>query len=92
MQVVYFTALFPYLAITGLLIVASQLDGAKEGVLYYLQPPANASVLADHKIWVDATTQIFYSLGLSGGSVMTYASYNKYNNNILRYAVLFTGK
>ena len=50
LQVVYFTALFPYLAITGLLIVAAQLDGAKDGVLYYLKPPANASVLFDHKV------------------------------------------
>ncbi|KAF6029115.1 hypothetical protein EB796_012563 [Bugula neritina] len=50
LEVVYFTALFPYLAITGLLIVAAQLDGAGDGVKYYLQPPANASVLANHHV------------------------------------------
>ncbi|XP_067929666.1 sodium-dependent proline transporter-like [Watersipora subatra] len=83
-KVVYFTALFPYLAITGLLIVAAQLPGAADGINFYLAPPANMSTLAHPKIWVDATTQIFYSLGLSGGSVMTYASYNRYNNNVLR--------
>lgn len=47
---VYFTALFPYVAITGLLIVAVQLDGATDGINYYLKPPKDLSVLKDWKV------------------------------------------
>ena len=37
-QVVYFTAIFPYLVLTTLLIRAVTLDGAIYGIKYYLNP------------------------------------------------------
>lgn len=36
------------------------------------------------KVWSAAATQIFYSLGVAFGGLMTMSSYNKFNNNILR--------
>lgn len=38
LQVVYFTSLFPYVLLTILLIRVAMLDGAHEGVKYYLTP------------------------------------------------------
>ena len=37
-QVVYFTAIFPYILLTILLVRAAMLDGALDGVKYYLTP------------------------------------------------------
>lgn len=37
-QVVYFTALFPYVILTVLLIRGVTLDGAAEGIKFYLEP------------------------------------------------------
>ena len=39
------------------------------------------------QVWADAAMQIFFSLGPCWGSLITLASYNKFNNNTLRFAV-----
>ena len=46
----YFTALFPYVAITGLLIVAAKLDGAADGISYYIKPPEDMSKLFNFSV------------------------------------------
>ena len=45
LQVVYFTATFPYAVITILLIRGLTLDGAVDGIIFYLKP--DFSRLAD---------------------------------------------
>ena len=84
-KVVYFTATFPYLLLVILLIRAVLLPGAKTGVLFYLTP--QWETLATPKVWADAAGQIFFSLSAGTGGLMTFASYNKYNNNIYRYEI-----
>ena len=44
--------------------------------------------LADPRTWVNAATQIFYSLGLGFGSLIAFSSYNEYNNNFERQAIV----
>lgn len=34
-------------------------------------------------MWVNAASQTFNSMGCAFGSMISFASYNKYNNNIL---------
>ncbi|NP_001103931.2 uncharacterized protein LOC561694 isoform a [Danio rerio] len=81
-KVVYFTATFPYFILFALLVNNVQLPGAKNGILFFLMP--NWSKLLEVQVWVNAAAQIFNSIGISFGSMISMASYNKYNNNILR--------
>ena len=49
---------------------------------------SNASdiCLAWLQVWADAAGQVFFSLSVGMGGLMTFASYNKFHNNIYRYA------
>ncbi|XP_026321854.1 sodium- and chloride-dependent glycine transporter 1-like isoform X2 [Hyposmocoma kahamanoa] len=78
-KVVYFTALFPYVMLTALLIRGVTLEGAVEGILFFVVP--DWELLATAKVWGDAASQIFYSFGLACGSLVTLASYSNFYNN-----------
>ncbi|XP_074663038.1 sodium- and chloride-dependent glycine transporter 1-like isoform X1 [Tubulanus polymorphus] len=85
-KVVYFTALFPYVLLTALLIQGCTLEGSIDGILYYVTPQWDR--LLDGKVWSDAATQIFYSLATCSGGLIAMASFNKFNNNCLRDALI----
>ncbi|XP_064210851.1 sodium-dependent dopamine transporter [Tribolium castaneum] len=85
-KVVWFTALFPYAVLLILLVRGITLPGSAEGIKYYLNPNFNAITSAE--VWVDAATQVFFSLGPGFGVLLAYASYNKYHNNVYKDAIL----
>ncbi|KYM78572.1 Sodium- and chloride-dependent glycine transporter 2 [Atta colombica] len=87
-KVVYFTALFPYIILTILLIRGVTLDGADNGMLWYIYP--DFSKLGGANVWADAASQIFYSLGIGCGSLVTLASYSNFSNNCHRDAIFVT--
>ncbi|KAK6165404.1 hypothetical protein SNE40_022337 [Patella caerulea] len=85
-KVVYVMSTLPYILLTILLIRGVMLDGAIEGIKFYLTP--DVSRLTDAKVWGDAAVQILYTLGISSGSLIAMSSYNKFSNNIIRDAIL----
>uniref|UniRef100_A0AAQ5ZV84 Transporter n=1 Tax=Amphiprion ocellaris TaxID=80972 RepID=A0AAQ5ZV84_AMPOC len=84
-KVVYFTATFPYVVLFIYLIRGFTLHGAVNGVKYMFTPKMDQ--LANPTTWINAATQIFFSLGLGFGSLIAFSSYNQYNNNFERQAI-----
>ncbi|XP_033632370.1 sodium- and chloride-dependent glycine transporter 1-like [Asterias rubens] len=85
-KVVYFTATFPYIILVCLLVRGLTLEGASKGIGYYMN--ADWERLKTSKIWNDAASQIFYSLGPAWGGILTFSSYNKFHHNCFRDAIM----
>ncbi|MEQ2259749.1 Sodium-dependent noradrenaline transporter, partial [Xenotaenia resolanae] len=76
----------PYIVLFVLLIRGITLPGSMEGIKAYLNIDFNR--LNNLEVWIDAATQIFYSLGAGFGVHIAFSSYNKFNNNCYRDALL----
>ncbi|KAB1273940.1 Sodium-dependent noradrenaline transporter [Camelus dromedarius] len=85
-KVVWITATLPYLVLFVLLVHGVTLPGASNGINAYLH--IDFYRLKEATVWIDAATQIFFSLGAGFGVLIAFASYNKFDNNCYRDALL----
>ncbi|XP_078092189.1 sodium- and chloride-dependent neutral and basic amino acid transporter B(0+)-like [Mustelus asterias] len=87
-KVVYFTATSPYLLILMLTVRGATLEGARNGIEYYIGRQSDFSKLAQAEVWKDAATQIFYSIAVAFGAITALSSYNTFNNDCYKDAII----
>ena len=80
--------MMPLLMVLTLILVSwsLQLEGAWEGIKIYMTP--DFSKLTNPDVWIDAYSQIFFTLSLGFGIMIAYASYLPEQTNITRNAIL----
>ncbi|KAK2587415.1 hypothetical protein KPH14_003129 [Odynerus spinipes] len=84
----YFLAIFPYVVLIALLIRAATLDGAVDGILFFITPKWD--MLLKPEVWYAAVTQCFFSLSVCFGAIITYSAHNDIKHNIYRDAMIIT--
>ncbi|EJY57747.1 AAEL008424-PB [Aedes aegypti] len=87
-KVAYFLAIFPYVVLIIILVRALTLEGAVDGVIFFIKPQWGE--LLNPKVWYSATTQLFFSLSVGMGSIIMFSSYNNFHHNIYRDAMIVT--
>ncbi|KAJ1203896.1 hypothetical protein NDU88_007677 [Pleurodeles waltl] len=87
-KVVWITATMPYFVLTALLVRGVTLPGAIDGIKAYLS--VDFFRLCEASVWIDAATQICFSLGIGFGVLIAFSSYNKFSNNCYRDAIITT--
>jgi len=87
-KVVALTVPIPTILLIILTIRGLTLPGAIEGISYYLTP--NFSKLLDANVWLAAYAQVFFSLSLAQGIMITYASFLKKKSDITNNAFIIS--
>ncbi|CAG9786166.1 unnamed protein product [Diatraea saccharalis] len=84
----YFLALFPYIIMFILFIRAVTLPGAGKGILFFITPDWNK--IFEISVWYAAVTQVSFSLSVCSGSLIMFASYNGFSQNVYRDSMIVT--
>ena len=87
-KVVYVTATVPYLLLITFLVRGCTLPGATKGLEFLFRP--KWEMMLDPMVWVYAAAQVFNSIGIGFGSLVAFASYNRFHGPILRDTMIVT--
>jgi SNF family Na+-dependent transporter len=83
-KVVYVTATLPYIALVAFFIRAVTLPNALTGIRFFVEP--DFGLLFNAEVWIRASTQIFYSLGVGFGSLVAFGSYGARSSDFVKEA------
>ncbi|KAI6208729.1 Sodium-and chloride-dependent creatine transporter 1 [Aphelenchoides besseyi] len=83
---IYFCATFPYVIIIILMGRSLTLDGALDGIKYYITPDLERFISLS--LWRDAATQVFFSCGVGFGTLIALGSRNKFTHPCYRDVIL----
>nr|XP_057904030.1 sodium-dependent neutral amino acid transporter B(0)AT1-like isoform X2 [Doryrhamphus excisus] len=87
-KAVYITAILPYVVLAIFLIRGLTLKGAFSGIKFLFTPEVDE--LSKSSTWLDAGAQVFYSLSLGWGALISFSSYNPVHNNCVQDAVILS--
>jgi solute carrier family 6 amino acid transporter-like protein 5/7/9/14 len=82
----YVLTVMPYVLLTILLVYSVTLEGAADGIYYFLKP--DWEKLADSNVWLQASIQIATSTAIACGSHLVLASFNSKTNNVLTDSIV----
>ncbi|XP_050304515.1 sodium- and chloride-dependent GABA transporter 1-like isoform X2 [Anthonomus grandis grandis] len=85
-KIIWFSALFPYVILFIMLVRAVTLDGAADGLLYYVTP--RWEKLLTSGPWMDGASQIFFAYSIGCGALPALGSYNKFHHNSYKDAII----
>lgn len=80
-KVAYVSATLPYVLLMLLVIRGATLEGASNGLVFYLKPKPRR--LLAWSPWLDAANQIIYSLGVGTGGLVAFGSYNAPDEDVV---------
>jgi SNF family Na+-dependent transporter len=76
-RIAYFTMGIPVIVLLAFLIKSLTLDGASDGIAVYIGEWDVSVLTTRGDVWADATTQIFFSLGITFGIMTAFGSHCK---------------
>ena len=85
-KVVYVTVVFPWIILIILIIRGITLPGAMRGLSFLFTP--NFAALKSPEVWINAYSQIFFSLSIGFGVMIAYASFLPKKSDIVNNAFL----
>ncbi|KAL9985278.1 hypothetical protein ACROYT_G007658 [Oculina patagonica] len=87
-KAVYVTATLPYIVLAIFFGRAVTLKGSVDGIIHMFKP--QFSRLASPIVWLEAATQVFFSVGVGFGTLIAMSSYNPIHNNCRRDAIFIS--
>ncbi|XP_064614464.1 sodium- and chloride-dependent GABA transporter 2-like [Liolophura sinensis] len=81
-KISYVTVIAPYLLLIALVIRGVTLEGAGDGIRYYLLP--DWTKLGVAKVWLDAAMQVCFSYGICICKHTSLGGFNRFHHNSLR--------
>ncbi|KAH7680470.1 CRE-SNF-5 protein, partial [Aphelenchoides avenae] len=88
-KVAYVTATVPYIIVAILFVRSVTLDGARDGMDFYILKP-NMSYAWKPDTWRAAATQVSFSLSIGFGGILSMSSFNPSHHNCFRDAAIIT--
>jgi SNF family Na+-dependent transporter len=88
-KAMYITSSFPYLVLLIFLIRGLTLEGSVQGIQYLFR--VDWENLADPNLWLDAATQVFFSLSVAAGGIIAFASYCPLHQNCMMDSLVIGG-
>ncbi|KAM9362239.1 sodium- and chloride-dependent neutral and basic amino acid transporter B(0+)-like [Symphorus nematophorus] len=87
-KVVYFTSTFPYVVILILVIRGVTLEGARDGIEFFIGSKSNLTKLTEGQVWRDGASQTLFSLAIGTGGLLTLGSYSNFHNNMFLDSII----